>query len=59
MNDNNVPRPLPSEEEEIKPDLGGKELTPAEALRRQRDTYGDDSTFPNRGDIEDEHGGGA
>ncbi len=44
-------------EQEIKPDLGGAE-SPAEILRRERDTYGDDSTFPNRQDTEDEHAGG-
>jgi hypothetical protein len=50
------PRRPPEEEEQIKPDIG-QGLPPAEAIRRERDTYGDDSTFPNREDIEDEHAG--
>jgi hypothetical protein len=50
------PPRLPEEEEQIKPDIG-EDLPPAEAIRRERDTYGDDSTFPNREDIEDEHAG--
>jgi hypothetical protein len=32
-------------------------LSPAEALRRERDKYGDDSTSPNRDDQLDEHRG--
>jgi hypothetical protein len=49
-------------DQEIKPDLrdpGEKRLTPAELLRRDRDTYGDDSSFPNRDDTGDEHQGDA
>jgi hypothetical protein len=48
------------EEQEIKPDIEqrpGEPLSPAEALRRDRETYGENSTFPNRDDIEDEHSG--
>jgi hypothetical protein len=58
MRENRVepPRRPPTEEQEIKPDVGD-DLPPAEALRRDRDTYGDDSTFPNREDTEDEHAG--
>lgn len=50
------PRRLPEGEEQIKPDIG-EDLAPAEAIRRERDTYGDDSAFPNRENIEDEHAG--
>jgi hypothetical protein len=51
------PRRLPTEDDELKPDISGRGLSPEEALRRERDTYGDDSAFPNREDIEDEHRG--
>jgi hypothetical protein len=47
-------------DETIKPDLprtGDKPLSPAEALREQRDTYGDSSESPNRQDQEAEHAG--
>jgi hypothetical protein len=62
MKDERENRPLwsPSEDEELKPDIGEgekKPLSPGEAMRRERDTYGDDSTFPNRDDTEDEHAG--
>ncbi len=55
-------RPLhsPGEDVDLKPDIDEGErspLSPAEAMRRERDTYGEDSTFPNREDQEDEHGG--
>lgn len=50
------PRRPPEQDERIKPDIG-EDLPPATAIRRERDTYGDDSTFPNRDDIEDEHAG--
>jgi hypothetical protein len=58
MNDNVMNQNV---DEDIKPDIvdaGDRSpLSPGEALRRERDTYGDDSTFPNRDDIEDEHAG--
>jgi hypothetical protein len=46
-------------DETIKPDLprGDEPLSPAEAIREQRDTYGDSSESPNRQDQEDEHAG--
>jgi hypothetical protein len=46
-------------DETIKPDLprGDKPLSSAEAVREQRDTYGDSSESPNRQDQEDEHAG--
>lgn len=50
----------PSEDQEIKPDIADNPddlLPPGEAMRRERDTYGDDSSFPNRDDTEDEHSG--
>ena len=47
------------EVEDIKPDIieyGDKEkLSPAEAVRRELETYGDSSAFPNREDSEDAH----
>jgi hypothetical protein len=56
--DEERPRHLPSEEvEELKPDLPTKSRNPADLIRMERDTYGDDSTFPNRDDTEDEHEG--
>ncbi|HTU82759.1 MAG TPA: hypothetical protein VMF61_11555 [Candidatus Acidoferrales bacterium] len=50
----------PSEDEDLKPDILEGErspLSPAEAMRRELETYGEDSTFPNREDQEDEHAG--
>lgn len=51
----------PSADEDVKPDIFEKgekgPLSPTEVMRRERETYGDDSTFPNREDIEDEHSG--
>jgi len=46
-------------DETIKPDLprGREPLSPAEAIREQRDTYGDSSESPNRQNQEDEHAG--
>lgn len=46
-------------DEDLKPDIadGDAPLSPEEAMRRERDTYGENSTFPNRADIEDEHQG--
>jgi hypothetical protein len=47
-------------EETLKPDIprsAGKKLSPEEALREARDTYGDSSAFPNREDQEDAHHG--
>jgi hypothetical protein len=55
------PRRLPTEDDTLKPDIAEKgdkgPLSPGEAMRRERETYGDDSTFPNREDTEDEHAG--
>lgn len=47
-------------DEDIAPDVAGsdpKPLDPAEALRREREKYGEDSTNPNRADQYDEHHG--
>jgi hypothetical protein len=47
-------------DETLKPDIPrqrDRKLDPAEALREARDTYGDDSTQPNREDQEDMHHG--
>jgi hypothetical protein len=55
--DDERPRRLPTEDQELKPDVGDDARSPAGLLRRDRDTYGDDSTFPNRDDTEDEHEG--
>ncbi|MBV8195608.1 MAG: hypothetical protein JOY80_08780 [Candidatus Dormibacteraeota bacterium] len=47
-------------EETLKPDIPhptGRKLSPEEALREARDTYGDSSTSPNREDQEDMHRG--
>jgi hypothetical protein len=55
MNDNNH-----DEDQDLKPDVleeGETRLTPAEALKRERETYGDSSTSPNAQDQEDMHGG--
>jgi hypothetical protein len=56
--DNIDPRD-PELDETLKPDLprSSDPLSPSEAIREQRDTYGEDSTFPNREDQEDEHAG--
>ena len=57
---NERPRPLPGDDEEIAPDVADADptpLDPAEALRRERDKYGDDNTNPNRDDQLDEHHG--
>lgn len=45
-------------EEDLKPDIREREdqpLSPDEAIRRERDTYGESDFDPNREDIEDEH----
>jgi hypothetical protein len=49
----------PELDETLKPDLPREDgtLSPAQAIREERDTYGDSSTFPNREDQEDEHAG--
>jgi hypothetical protein len=47
-------------DEDIAPDIAPRDdepLDPAEAVRRERDKYGDDSTSPNRDDQFDEHHG--
>ena len=47
-------------DEDIAPDVADGDptpLDPAEAVRRERDKYGDDSTSPNRDDQLDEHQG--
>ena len=47
-------------DETMKPDLPRPHdtpLRPGEAMREERDTYGDDSTSPNREDQEDMHHG--
>jgi hypothetical protein len=56
--DNIDPRD-PELDETLKPDLPrpSDPLSPAQAIREQRDTYGENSTFPNREDQEDEHAG--
>ncbi len=57
MNDN---LPLPSDEETIAPDVAPRRdlpLDPAEAVRLEREKYGDSSLNPNREDQEDEHSG--
>jgi hypothetical protein len=54
------PRPLPGEDEAIAPDVADGDRTPLEpgdAVRRERDKYGDDSASPNRDDQLDEHHG--
>jgi hypothetical protein len=46
--------------EDISPDIAplkDRPLDPAEAMRRERDKYGDSSTNPNRDDQYDEHHG--
>ena len=51
----------PTEDEDVKPDILEKgekgPLSPAEVMRRERETYGEKSTFPNAGDTADEHAG--
>jgi len=61
MNERDEIRRPPDEDQTLKPDIleeGDRgPLSPGEALKRDRETYGDDSTSPNRDDIEDEHSG--
>jgi hypothetical protein len=49
-------------EEDLKPDIleegEDQPLPPDEAIRRERDTYGESDFDPNREDIEDEHHAG-
>jgi len=55
-------RPLNGAEEEIAPDIAPRRelpLDPAEAVRREREIYGENSTNPNRDDQWDEHHGEA
>lgn len=57
MNDN---RPLPSDEEAISPDVAPRDdwpIDPAEAVRLEREKYGDSTANPNREDQEDVHAG--
>ena len=59
MNDN---RPLPTQDEEIAPDLaspGKRPLDPAVLMRREREKYGETDVDPNLQDQEDEHAGQA
>jgi len=47
-------------DEDIAPDIAPEDerpLDPADAVRRERQQYGDDSTNPNRDDEYDEHHG--
>jgi hypothetical protein len=56
-NDN---RPLPEDEDVITPDVAPRRdrpLDPADAVKREREKYGDSSTNPNRDDQEDVHRG--
>lgn len=51
---------LKGDEETISPDVVSRRdrpIDPAEALRRERDKYGDSSTNPNSDDQWDEHHG--
>ena len=53
-------RNLDELDETLKPDIPRPErkpLSPDQALREARDTYGDDSVSPNREDQEDMHHG--
>jgi hypothetical protein len=55
MNDDNL-----NGDQDLKPDVleeDEEQLTPAEALKRERETYGDSSASPNAQDQEDMHGG--
>jgi hypothetical protein len=48
-------------DEDLKPDIRDRDdepLSPGEAMRRERDTYGESGMEPNREDIEDEHEAG-
>jgi hypothetical protein len=50
----------PSEDEAIAPDIAKRDeepLEPDEAVRREREKYGENSTNPNRDDQWDEHHG--
>jgi hypothetical protein len=50
----------PELDETLKPDVprtSSDPLSPAEAIREQRETYGDSSAFPNEQDQEDMHSG--
>jgi hypothetical protein len=54
------PRPLPSDEEDIAPDIAQRReepIDPDDAIHRENDMYGDDSQSPNRDDEYDEHHG--
>jgi hypothetical protein len=55
--------PYPDDEtEDISPDVGGdakKPLSPAEAVKREQDRYGETSADQNREDQRDMHGGTA
>ena len=49
-----------TDEETIAPDIAPRDelpLEPGQAVRRERDKYGDSSTNPNRDDQLDEHSG--
>ena len=55
-------RPLPDSDEQIAPDVAPRRdlpLNPAEAVAREREKYGENSTNPNRDDQEDVHRGTA
>jgi hypothetical protein len=51
---------LPDAEETIAPDVASRRdepLDPAEAVRREREKYGENTSNPNRDDLWDEHHG--
>jgi hypothetical protein len=53
-------RSLDADEETISPDVAPRRdlpLDPAEAVRLEREKYGENSTDPNRDDLYDEHHG--
>jgi hypothetical protein len=53
-------RRLDEDEETIAPDVAPRKdlpLDPADAVEREREKYGEDSTNPNRADQEDVHRG--
>jgi hypothetical protein len=53
---------LPDAEETIAPDVASRRdepLDPAEAVRREREKYGENTSNPNRDDLWDEHHGQA
>lgn len=53
-------RPLPSDDEEIAPDIAPRRdlpLDPGDAVAREREKYGENSTNPNREDQQDVHRG--